>query len=178
MSLEEDANALARVLGAGKISLEDLSLEEILDVRRGNQEYSSWLKAERIQCDKDLGEIDTMVKLRLEETGARKFVHAGFRGGYKEKKVGSPSVPTPAILKAELAKLPEIPKDELEIALPLVDVDPVVKAYLVPLRKLAEYSARAAALIAAHIDEAKKIEELVIDEIPPKMLNVTNTGDE
>src|ERR1039458_4961033 len=120
MPLEEDAKALARVLGVGKISLEDLSLEEILDVRRGNAEYREWLKSERMQADKDLDEIDTMITLRMEETGAKKFEHAGFRGAYVTSKTGSATVIDPAALRARLLQMPEVPIEQVDKALPIV----------------------------------------------------------
>ena len=171
MALEEDAKALARVLGAGKISLEDLSLEELLDVRRGNQEYSAWLKSERQTCDKDLGEIDTMIALVMETTGAKKFEHAGFRGAYVTSKVGSASVLDPAILRQRLEGMPEVPRDDIEKALPVVVVESV-KAYLRDLRKIGDYSSEAARAIAAHIQEPVQQTRLVIEELRP-MIDVT-----
>ena len=172
MPIDEDAKALARVLGAGKISLEDLSLEEILDVLRGNQEYSAWLKAERMQCDKDLGEIDTMIGLRLEQTGSTKFEHAGFRGGYVTQKSGSASVIDAAALRKRLESMPEVPKAEIEKALPVVVVEPIVKPALRELRKLSAYSKAAGDAIAAHIQEAFTKTVLVIEEVRT-MIDVT-----
>ena len=171
MPLEEDAKALARVLGAGKISLEDLSLEEILDVRRGNQEYSAWLKSERQQCDKDLGEIDTMIELRMEQNGAKKFEHAGFRGAYVTQKTGSATVLDPAILRQRLEGMPEVPRNDIEKALPVIVVESV-KAYLRELRKIGDYSAEAQAAITAHIQEPFTRTVLVIEELRP-MIDVT-----
>ncbi len=174
MALEDGTKALPRVLGAGKISLEDLSIEELLDVRRGNQEYVAWLKSERATADKDLGEIDTMIMLRMEQTGSKKFEHAGFRGGYVTQKAGSATVLDPAGLRHRLEAMPEVPKAEIDRALPVVVVEPTVKAYLRELRKLADYSAAAAEAIAAHIQEAFSHTSLVIEEIRP-ILNVTDS---
>jgi len=169
MPIEEDAKALARVLGAGKISLEDLSLEELLDVRRGNQEYSAWLRSERQTCDRDLGEIDTAITLQMELTGAKKFEHAGFRGAYVTSKTGSATVIDPAALRARLLQMPEVPLDQIDKALPIVVVEPVVKAYLRDLRKVGDYSSNAATAIASHIQEPFTQTKLVIEEYRPQI---------
>ena len=155
-----------------RISLEDLSLEELLDVRRGNQEYVAWLKAERTTADKDLGEIDTMITLRMEQTGARKFEHAGFRGGYVTRKSGSAKMLSPEIAREKLASLPEVPANALDETFEIVTPDPFVKGDLRKFRKLADYSAAAAAIVKAFIAEPTTMEVLEIEEIRP-MIDVT-----
>jgi hypothetical protein len=167
MPIQEDAKALARVLGASKVSLEDLSLEEILDVRRGNQEYVAWLKAERAEADRDLGEIDTMITLRMEQTGARKFEHAGFRGGYVTQKSGSAKMLSPEIARDRLKALPEVPAHAIAEVFEDVTPPSFVKGDLRKFRKLADYSAESAAVVKSFIAEPVSIEVLQIEEYRP-----------
>ena len=157
---------------AQKISIEDLSLEELLDVRRGNQEYVAWLKSERTTADKDLGEIDTMIALRMEQTGAKKFEHAGFRGGYVEKKSGSAKMLSPDIALAALRELPEVPEAAIDAAFEVVRPDPFVKGDLRKFRKLADYSTAAANVVKSFIAESVVLTVLEIEEMRP-MIDVT-----
>jgi hypothetical protein len=174
MKLEEAAEGLAAIVSPNRatISLKDLSLEELLDTRRGNSEYSAWLKSERMQCDADLGAIDNAITLRLEQTGSTKFEHAGFKGGYVTQKSGSASVIDAAALRKRLEGMPDVPKAEIEKALPVIIPEPIVKPDLRKVRKLAEYGTAPAEAVAAHIQEAFSRTSLVIEEIRP-MLNVT-----
>jgi len=176
MDLKETAEALAqvarvapKVLGAGQISLEDLSLEELLDVRRGNQEYVAWLKSERTTTDEALGNIDTMITLRMEQTGARKFEHAGFHGSYVKQKSGAASMLSPEVARKRLLALPEVPKRVIEAAF---EESMVVKGKLREFRKISDYSAEAAAIVKAFISEPLEREVLVIEEVRP-ILNIT-----
>src|SRR5579875_1907518 len=92
-----------------RISLEDLSLEEILDIRRNNRDFVAALSKKLDEAAKDLTEIDTMIKLRMEETGARKFEHAGFRGEYKMIKRGSATIVSAPIARQKLLEIPAVP---------------------------------------------------------------------
>lgn len=156
--------------------LEDLSLDDALDMRQNLMDFIDDRNAKIMEAKKTLADLNTIIALRMEQTGSRKFSLARFRGAWVPKTAsGGAKVPEPAACKAELAMLSEIPKSDLEEALPLVDVEPVVKAYLKPLRKLAGYSARAASIIERYIKEAEKTEELVIEPIV-EQINVTGSA--
>lgn len=151
----------------------DMTLEELLDARSDvltflNENRPKIAAAAKAQID-----LETMIALRMEETGSRKFERGGFRGAFKMVKRGSASVHEADALRAQLSKIEDIPAKALDEALPYVTPPPFVKPDLRKVRKLCDYGNAGAKIIIAHINEPLEYETLVIEAIPPEMIDVT-----
>jgi hypothetical protein len=155
------------------LNLESLSIDELVDVLRGNQEYLDYLAIERAQTENDRREVKTMIELRMEEKGSRLFERAGYTGAYELVKSGSATLLSPAIAKVKLEELDDVPQHAIDDVFKTETPAPYVKGDLRKFRKLAAYSAEAAAIVATFISEPVTFEQLVIKEIPPAIKNVT-----
>lgn len=154
--------------------LEDLTLEEAIDALSNVRGYIASLAPELARAQKDEIDLTTQIALLMEQKGQRKFERGGWRGGYKNVKRGSASVSEPAALRAELLQIEDVPRKDIEEALPIVEVAPVVKPDLRKVRKLAEYGNAVAHVVTAHVVEALEYEVLVIEPIVGE-INVTPT---
>lgn len=154
----------------------DMTLEELVDAHAEVVAYIDRVSPELQKAAKARTDIDTMIALRLEESGARRFERAGWRGFYKKVKRGAASVFEPGRLRAALLGRDDIPEHVVEAALPIVKIEPVVKPDLRAVRKCAEYGDAVAAIVRNHIVEAQEYEMLVIEPLPP--VNVTGTADD
>lgn len=159
------------------LSYSDLTLEEALDARSNAIAYLKANEPKIVEAYKAIRDLDTMITLRLEEKGARKFERGGYRGSFKTVKRGSAFVYEPAALRAQLLRLSAeehaLPLEEVDAALPEITPPPVIKPDLRKVRKLAAWGTDVAKFVTAHISEPDEYEVLVIDEIPPSELNVT-----
>lgn len=160
----------AAASAAASRSYTDLSLEEAVDELSNVEAYLLRMSPDIQRAQKARIDLRTMIALRMEEQGARKFERAGWRGFYVKKKSGAPSVYEAAALRAELLQVVAIPLAAIEEALPIVTVEPVVKPDLRKVRKLAEYGNDSAKIIRAHINEPTEYELL---QIEPIMIDVT-----
>ena len=156
-------------------SLEDLSLEEALDEIEAVQAYLDRIQPEWNKAIAARNDLETLVKLRMEERGAKRFEQGEWRGLFSMKKSGSASVFEPATLRMEIERTGLVPADQIDDALPVVIPEPIVKADLRRTRKLAEFGSKVAALLKAHSVEPVEREVFVLERIPK---NVTPAAGE
>ena len=156
-------------------SYEDLTLEEALACRADALDFVAEYLPRIQEANKVVHDLETMIRLRLEQDGASRFERGEWRGSMKIKKQGSASVYEPKALRSMIEQTALVPAKELDAALPWYQPEPVVKAVLRKVRKLAEFGGAVAKLVTAHITEPTEIEVLVIERVEH---NVTGTATE
>lgn len=158
----------AEIAGAAPaaLALEDLTIEEALDGRESALDFIARKQPEIDEARKALADYETIIQLRMEQAGAKKFERGDWRGEFKMKKNGSASVFQPDILRAAIEKTGLVPVKQLEDALKIIVPPPVVKADLKLLRKLADYGAEVDKQIRIHVIEAREFEVFTLERIP------------
>jgi hypothetical protein len=167
MSVQIDSTAAGDTLA-------DMSLEDALDELGNVDAYLARVLPEVTRAQKARTDLRTVIALRLEERGARRFERGVWRARFETVKRGSAAVHEPAALRKMLMQIPDVPQAAIDEALPEITPPVAVKPNLRLVRKLADYGSKIRAIVRAHIVEAQEFENLVIEPIE---LNVTPATD-
>lgn len=158
----------AEIAGAAPaaLALEDLTIEEALDGRESALDFIARKQPEIDEARKALADYETIIQLRMEQAGAKKFERGDWRGVFKRVKSGAAKAFEDALCRTEISNAGLVPQSEIDDAFKVVIAEPTVKADLRKLRKLAEYGESVAAIIRAHIIEPYEREVFILERIP------------